>query len=173
MTTVGALSWTGPWGGLTLTERSVFTRLMTSAAPASPVPVATVGVVCLRDDQVLLIKRGNPPRQGQWSLPGGRLEWGETTKVAALRELLEETGVEAELLGLVDVLDGLFTARTTGETTLHYVMIDYAARWISGEPVAGDDAAEARFVSLDEALELVEWDVTRGVIAETFERFGA
>jgi 8-oxo-dGTP diphosphatase len=51
-------------------------------------------------------------------------------------------------------------------------MIDYAARWVSGEPVAGDDAAEARFVSLDEALAMVEWDVTRKVIAETFERFG-
>lgn len=146
--------------------------MSSESVPVPPVPVATVGVVCLRGDQVLLIKRGNPPRQGQWSLPGGRLEWGETTKVAALRELLEETGVEAELLGLVDVLDGMFTSRTAGETTLHYVMIDYAARWISGEPVAGDDAAEARFVSLDEALALVEWDVTRKVIAETFERFG-
>ena len=139
----------------------------------SPNPVPTVGVVCLRGDQVLLIKRGNPPRQGQWSLPGGRLEWGETTKVAALRELLEETGVRAELLGLVDVLDGMFSSRTTGETTLHYVMIDYAARWISGEPVAGDDAAEARFVSLNEAMALVEWDVTRKVIVETFARFAA
>ncbi len=143
--------------------------MASSSAPQSPVP--TVGVVCLRGDQVLLIKRGTPPRLGQWSLPGGRLEWGETTKVAALRELVEETGVEAELLGLVDVLDGVFTSRETGETTLHYVMIDYAARWIAGEPVAGDDAAEARFVSLDEALALVEWDVTRQVIAETFERF--
>ena len=141
------------------------------AAPELPVP--TVGVVCLRGDQVLLIKRGTPPRLGQWSLPGGRLEWGETTKVAALRELAEETGVQAELLGLIDVLDGLFTSRATGETTRHYVMIDYAARWISGEPVAGDDAAEARFVSLDEALAMVDWDVTRKVIAETFARFGA
>ena len=139
---------------------------------AAELPVPTVGVVCLRGDQVLLIKRGTAPRLGQWSLPGGRLEWGETTKVAALRELAEETGVQARLLGLVDVLDGLFTSRTTGETTRHYVMIDYAARWVSGEPVAGDDAAEARFVSLAEALEMVEWDVTRAVISETFARFG-
>jgi 8-oxo-dGTP diphosphatase len=148
-----------------------------SSASATPLtvtefPVATVGVICLRGDQVLLIKRGNPPRQGQWSLPGGRLECGETTRVAALRELAEETGVQAELLGLVDVVDGLFTSRQTGETTRHYVMIDYAARWVSGEPVAGDDAAEARFVSVDEALAMVEWDVTRKVIVETFERFG-
>lgn len=145
---------------------------VSSTPVASEHPVPTVGVVCLRGDQVLLIKRGTPPRLGQWSLPGGRLERGETTAVAALRELAEETGVQAELLGLVDVVDGLFTSRATGKTTRHYVMIDYAARWVSGEPVAGDDAAEARFVSLDEALAMVEWDVTRKVIRETFERFG-
>ncbi|CAN7267119.1 NUDIX hydrolase [Caulobacter sp. LjRoot300] len=148
-------------------------RASAAVAPtASQFPVPTVGVVCLRGDQVLLIKRGTPPRLGQWSLPGGRLERGETTAVAALRELAEETGVQAELLGLVDVVDGLFTARETGQTTRHYVMIDYAARWVAGEPVAGDDAAEARFVSLDQALAMVEWDVTRAVIKETFERFG-
>jgi len=149
-------------------------RASAAVAPAaSEFPVPTVGVVCLRGDHVLLIKRGTPPRLGQWSLPGGRLERGETTAVAALRELAEETGVQAHLLGLIDVVDGLFTSPATGETTRHYVMIDYAARWISGEPVAGDDAAEARFVPLEEALAMVEWDVTRQVIAETFERFGA
>jgi len=145
---------------------------MASPPAASPFPVPTVGVVCLRDDKVLLIKRGTPPRQGQWSLPGGRLELGETTVAAALRELKEETAVEAVLLGLVDVVDGLFTSRTTGETTRHYLMIDYAARWVSGAPMAGDDAAEARFFTLEDALALVEWDVTRTVIAETFARFG-
>jgi len=119
-----------------------------------------------------LIKRGTPPRLGQWSLPGGRIELGETAAAAALRELTEETGVTAELLGLIDVVDGIFTSREAGQTTRHYLMIDYAARWISGEPVAGDDAAEARFVTLDQALDLVEWDVTRQVIVQTFERFG-
>lgn len=140
-------------------------------------PVPTVGVVCLRDQEVLLIKRGTPPRLGQWSVPGGRLEWGETLQVAALRELKEETGVDAQLLGLIDVIDGVFPARPSpdgkgGEITRHYVLIDYAARWTGGEPVAGDDAAEARFVSRDEAMALVEWEETRRVIAEAFERFG-
>jgi 8-oxo-dGTP diphosphatase len=143
-----------------------------------PHPVPTVGVICLRDDHVLLIKRGTPPRLGQWSLPGGRIELGETHPVAALRELKEETGVDAELLGLVDVIDGVFPARPSldgkgGEITRHYVLIDYAARWTGGEPVAGDDAAEARFVSRDEAMALVEWDETRRVIRETYERYGA
>lgn len=135
-------------------------------------PVATVGVVCLRGAEVLLIKRGQAPRLGQWSLPGGRLEWGETLAAGALRELAEETGVEAEILGLIDAVDGLFTSRANGETTRHYVMIDYAARWLAGEPVAGDDAAEARFFPLDEALAIIEWEETRRVVREAMERFG-
>jgi 8-oxo-dGTP diphosphatase len=131
-----------------------------------------VGVVCLRGDEVLLIRRGTPPRLGQWSLPGGRLEWGETLEAAALRELKEETGVDAELTGLLDVVDGVFPARPGGEITRHYVLIDYAARWTGGEPVAGDDAAEARFVSREEALALVDWDETRRMIEATYARFG-
>ena len=136
-------------------------------------PRPTAGVVCLRGREILLIKRGNPPRQGQWSLPGGRIEWGETSEAAALRELTEETGVAAALLGLIDVVDGIMTSRETGEITRHYIMVDYAARWLSGEPVAGDDAADARFFPLEEALSVIEWDVTRRVVQEAFDRFGA
>jgi 8-oxo-dGTP diphosphatase len=136
-------------------------------------PVPTVGVVCLKGDKVLLIKRGTPPRLGQWSLPGGRIEWGEAVDAAALRELKEETGIEAELTGLLDVVDGVFTSRETGETTRHYVMIDYAARWTGGEPVAGDDAADARFFTRDEAMAAVEWDETRRVIEQAFDRIAA
>lgn len=124
-----------------------------------PSPVPAVGVVCLRGEEVLLIRRGTPPRQGEWSLPGGRIEPGERTVDAALRELREETGVEAEITGLIDVVDGVFP-----EAGRHYVLIDYAARWISGEPVAGDDAVEARFVALDEVAALVSWSETRRII---------
>ena len=122
-------------------------------------PVPAVGVVCLRGDSVLLIRRGTPPRQGEWSLPGGRIEPGERAVDAALRELREETGVKAEITGLIDVVDGLFP-----EAGRHYVLIDYAARWLSGEPVAGDDAAEARFVGLDEIETLIDWSETRRII---------
>lgn len=124
-----------------------------------PTPVPAVGVVCLRGDSVLLIRRGTPPRQGEWSLPGGRIEPGERAVEAALRELREETGVEAAITGLIDVVDGLFP-----EAGRHYVLIDYAARWVSGEPVAGDDALEARFVTLDEVESLIEWSETRRII---------
>lgn len=142
--------------------------------PAQPAgarsPVAAAGVVCLRGDEVLLIRRGTAPRLGEWSLPGGRIAWGETAEAAALRELREETAVEARLLGLLDVVDGMFT--DGGEVTAHYVLIDYAAEWLAGEPAAGDDAADARFWPLREALELVRWDQTRRVIGLAINRFG-
>jgi len=125
-----------------------------------PAPVPAVGVVCLRGDEVLLIRRGNPPRRGEWSLPGGRIEPGERAVDTALRELREETGVEAEITGLLDVVDGVFP-----EAGRHYVLIDYAARWLSGEPVAADDALEARFVALDRIETLVDWNETRRIIA--------
>ena len=134
-------------------------------------PVPVVGVVCLKGDQVLLIRRGTQPRLGEWSLPGGRIEPGERVLDAALRELKEETGVEAELLGLIEIVDALFTSRTTGETTRHYVLIDFAARWLSGEPVAGDDAAEARFFHHAEVAGLVEWTETVRIIEATRARF--
>lgn len=126
-------------------------------------PVPAAGVVCVRDCEVLLIRRGAPPRLGEWSLPGGRVEWGESAQACALRELAEETGVVAELIGLIDVVDGQF-AVDGAEPARHYILIDYAARWVSGEPVAGDDAAQARFFPIDEALGMVDWDETRRVI---------
>jgi 8-oxo-dGTP diphosphatase len=135
-----------------------------------PAPVPAVGVVCLRGDEVLLIRRGRPPRLGEWSLPGGRVEWGEGVAQAALRELREETGVEAALAGLIDVVDGVFPADGPEGVDRHYVLIDFAARWVSGEPVAGDDAAEAAFHPLARAAELVSWDETRRIIALAVEQ---
>ncbi len=132
-------------------------------------PAPTAGVVCLRGPapdargargwEVLLIRRGTPPRLGEWSLPGGRIEWGERALDAALRELWEETGVHAEITGLLDVIDGFFP-----EHDRHYVLVDFAARWLAGEPRPGDDAAEARFWPAEDALAAVDWSETRRVI---------
>lgn len=132
-------------------------------------PTAAVGVVCLRGAEVLLIRRAKPPRLGEWSLPGGWVEWGERLEAAALRELAEETGVTGEITGLIDVVDGLFGA---AETEAHYVLVDYAARWVSGAPVAGDDAADARFVPLAEIDGLGLWSETVRIIRAAAARFG-
>ena len=118
---------------------------------------AAVGVVCLRASEVLLIRRGAPPLEDAWSLPGGRIEFGERARDAALRELKEETGCDAELTGLIDVIDGIWPGR-------HYVIIDYAARWRAGEPRAGDDARDARFFSRSELDQLGLWSETRRII---------
>lgn len=129
------------------------------------IPTPAVGVVCFRGDDVLLIRRGTPPRLGEWSLPGGRLEWGERAADAALRELAEETGVTARLIGLVDVVDGIFQSRTSGEIWRHYVLVDYAAVWESGTPRAGDDAAEAAFFAPAALDALPLWEETQRIIA--------
>lgn len=120
-------------------------------------PVAAAGVVCFRGDDVLLIRRGKPPREGEWSIPGGRIEWGERAEYAALRELREETGCEGEIVGLVDVVDGLMDDH-------HYVLIDYAVRWTAGEPRGGSDAMFAGFVPPNELPHLPMWSETQRII---------
>ena len=123
-----------------------------------------VGTVCFRGEDVLLIRRGTKPLAGDWSMPGGRIEFGERAEAAALRELKEETGITARLVGLVDVVDAIFTSRTTGAVARHYLLFDYAAVWVSGEPVAGDDADHAEWISPARLAELPLWDETRRVI---------
>jgi len=135
-------------------------------------PSAAVGVVCLKGREVLLIRRGRPPLKGAWSLPGGRIEWGERACDAALRELREETGIEAELLGLLDVVDGLFSG-ADGGVAAHYVLVDYAATWTGEEPRAGDDAAAAAFHPLDQLDDLGLWAETIRIIQLAEMRYGA
>lgn len=120
-------------------------------------PIDCVGVICFRGDDVLLIKRGTAPRKGEWSIPGGRIESGESERDAALRELFEETGIMAALESKVATIDANFEG-------FNYRLHDYAARWISGEPKFGDDAADARFVSQEALDSLGMWSKTRDVI---------
>lgn len=131
-------------------------------------PVAAVGTVCFRGDDVLLVRRGKPPLEDSWSLPGGRIEWGERAADAALRELKEETGCTAEIIGLVDVVDAVLTKRASTDEPPwgHYVLIDYAARWIAGEPNAGDDARDARFFPAQELPQLGLWSETLRIIEQ-------
>lgn len=131
---------------------------------SEPRPQPAVGTVCFRGADVLLIRRGTAPLAGDWSLPGGRIEFGERAEAAALRELMEETGVTARILGLVDVVDAIFTSRTSGAAVRHYVLFDFAAEWVGGEPMAGDDADHAEWISPARLAELPLWDETRRVI---------
>jgi len=133
---------------------------MTGSSAGAAVPQVAVGAVVLDDDSILLIRRGREPGRGRWSLPGGRVEPGETLAHAVVREVLEETGVECvvgELIGWVERI---------GEGH-HYVILDFAAIPMStGEPVAGDDALEARWVPLFEVDQLALVDGLAEFLAE-------
>ena len=122
-----------------------------------------VGVICLRGDDVLLIRRAKPPRAGEWSLPGGRIEPGETEADAALRELAEETGVRASLGPKVATIDADFEG-------FRYRLHDYAAIWRSGAPLGADDALEARFVPVRDIADLHMWPKTEAVIRDAHAR---
>lgn len=116
-----------------------------------------VGAVIWNDrGQVLLVRRANPPRQNEWSLPGGRIEFGETLKAALAREVREETGLAIEIVGLLEVAELIEQA--------HYVLVDFTARALPGEPVAGSDAGDARWFSPAEIAKLELWSETRRVI---------
>ncbi len=124
-------------------------------------PVPAVGVICFKGARVLLIKRSKPPKKDDWSLPGGRLEPGETRREAALRELYEETGVSAKLLEKIAVIDADFGSH-------HFILHDYLAVWESGEVRACDDAADARWFELTEIEALGMWPKTQAVIFQAY-----
>ena len=126
-------------------------------------PIVGVGIVCLRDGEVLLVRRAKPPREGSWSLPGGRQKLGETVRRTAARELLEETGIEAEIGPLLDVVDSI-TPGDEGRPVYHYTLVDFAAEWRAGEARAGGDAADARWFAPAELDALELWEETRRII---------
>ena len=111
-------------------------------------PVVGVGGVVLAGDRVLLVRRGHPPRQGEWSLPGGKVELGEALVEAVRRELREETGLEVEVGPLVECFDRVHYDET-GRVRYHFVIADYLCRAIGGALRPGDDAADAAWVQRD------------------------
>ena len=107
-------------------------------------PVVGVGAVVIRDGQVLLVRRANDPNRGQWSIPGGVVRLGETLAQAMIREVREECHVEVEPGSVLATFD-LIQRDDAGQLRYHYVLVDLAARYLSGEPVPGTDALEVRW----------------------------
>jgi 8-oxo-dGTP diphosphatase len=131
-------------------------------------PIVGVGAVIIEDHRVVLVQRRQPPLQGEWSLPGGAVEVGETLSAALQREVLEETGLVVAVGAMVDVLDRIH-ANAHGRVEYHYVLIDYVCTVIAGELGAGSDAADARWVAAHDLLSLSLNPVTLAVIERAFE----
>ena len=112
-------------------------------------PVVGVGGIVFSEAGVLLIKRGSEPGRGLWSIPGGAVELGETLHVACAREVLEETGLKVEVGPLVEVFERRMFD-DAGAVEYHYVLLDYLCRCQADQPRNGDDAADAKWVSLAE-----------------------
>jgi len=126
-------------------------------------PIVAVGTVVVKDDTILLIRRGKPPRPDSWSIPGGMQELGETTAQAAIREVFEETAIiidSPEFLEVIDYID----RDEDNNVRHHYTLIDYAAQYQSGTLAAGDDAEEAKWVPLDKLSEYNLWRETETII---------
>ena len=130
-------------------------------------PFVGVGVVVLRRDEVLLVQRGKAPNKDQWSIPGGKQLLGETVMEAIHRELLEETGVIIEQPALLDVVDVIVPDRI-GKIQYHYTLVDYQAKWLSGECRSGDDADAVKWFTFEELNSLGLLEITRIVILKAF-----
>jgi len=132
-------------------------------------PIVGVGAVIINQERVLLVKRGNPPLQGSWSLPGGVVEVGETLREATQREAREETGLTVEAGEVIEVLDRIIRDDNgKGSVHYHYVLIDFLCRLRGGELLAGGDAAAAEWATEDELKKFKLDKLAMDVIAKAF-----
>jgi len=132
-------------------------------------PLVGVGAIIIEDGRVVLVKRGHPPLEGKWSIPGGVLEIGETLRKAAVREALEETGLAVEPGELLGVFERVIPDEQ-GRMRYHYVLIDFLCRRVAGELEAGDDASEVRWVRREELAGLELARETEEVILKGLEK---
>jgi ADP-ribose pyrophosphatase YjhB (NUDIX family) len=153
-------------GGILPAARGCYARLVEPVGTAQ----CAVGAIVVRDRSILLVKRDREPARGLWSLPGGRVEAGETLAEAVVREVREETGLDVTVDGLCGVAERI-ERDDDGAVRYHYVILDFYATARRAEVLAGDDASEVRWVPLDALGELhltaglVEFLTDRGVIA--------
>ena len=127
------------------------------ASRASPSPLIGLSALVISDDEILMIRRGLPPYVGAWSLPGGKLNWGETIHDALRREVLEETGLTVRLGSLAGVVESI-----DPHGAFHYVILDYFAEVAGGDLRPGDDVTDVQWVSLDRVTQL---ETTPGLIS--------
>jgi ADP-ribose pyrophosphatase YjhB (NUDIX family) len=132
-------------------------------------PWVGIGVVLLREDSVLLVRRARPPGAGEWSLPGGAQHLGETAEAAARRELAEETGLTAGPLALLAHVDAIHRD-DHGGILYHYTILDFWGRWEAGEPCARDDVSEARFVPYADLASYDLREETKEVIEQAYKK---
>ena len=116
-------------------------------------PCVAVGGVVIKEDRVLLVRRGKPPSEGEWAIPGGSVELGETLQEAVAREILEETGITIRVGEPVHLFD-VVRRDETGLVRFHYIILDFLGGFLTGELQAADDASDARWVSAEEIFEL-------------------
>jgi 8-oxo-dGTP diphosphatase len=130
-------------------------------------PRVAVGAVVIRDEAVLLVRRGKPPGEGRWAIPGGSVRLGESLQAAAERELLEETGVTVKAGQPVLTFETI-RKDAAGRVAYHYIIIDLEADYVAGRPQAADDAADARWVTKDELPELDVVPATRRFLCKHY-----
>ena len=126
-----------------------------------------MGAVVFKEKKVLLVLRGKPPAENQWSIPGGCVELGETLQEAAEREIIEETGVVIEAKKPVYTFD-VIERDENGHIRFHYLIVDLAADYVSGELRAGDDAVDVSWVSLKDLNDRNVSDATRRLLAQCY-----
>jgi ADP-ribose pyrophosphatase YjhB (NUDIX family) len=132
--------------------------------------VVGVGAVILRDDRVVLIKRGKEPLRGRWVVPGGTVELGESLEDAVVRETLEETGLVVRPREVLVVFDRI--ERRDGAVAYHYVIVDYLCDWVAGEPRAASDALDVAVASREELAGYDLPEKALEVVLHAFERSG-